>query len=87
MYKIKENITFELIEQESIIVDMNTGRFLNTNLTGYCILKALESGSTVEKISHELSEKFALSYDTANQIIVDYLKLLTDNEIIVFYGD
>jgi len=87
MYKIKENITFELIEKEAIIVDMNTGRFLNTNLTGYCILKALESGDSVEKISLELSEKFKLTYDSANKIIADFLKLLTDNEIIVFYED
>lgn len=82
MYRIKGNIICELIDKEVVIVDANNGRFLNTNLTGYCIIKAIENQYDLKQICNELSERFQISLPESETIVANFIELLETNDII-----
>jgi len=82
MLKIKENVVCEVVDNEVVIVDINNGRFLNTNMTGYCIIKAIENHCDIEQISRELSERFNIALAKSESIVADFIELLETNEII-----
>ena len=47
MYRLAENVMFEFSENDSVVVDLNNGKFYGLNGCSAMIVKCVQEGSSV----------------------------------------
>lgn len=81
-YRLADNISFTEIDDEMVLLNLNSGSYFGLNKTGIDILKLLIDGSTVATIAPTLAEKYQVSAETLNSDIDALIKELLDSELI-----
>lgn len=61
------------IEQEAVVLDMATSRYLSVNATGTLLWRSLESGATEGQLVDMLVDRCAVDADTARRGVAAFL--------------
>lgn len=81
MYKIKNNVEIEKIDNETIVVDINNGKFIKLNEMSTVLLDCI-THSEIDEISLEMCKKFGFVLAKSNEIINTFIDSMMKLELI-----
>lgn len=81
-YQLANNISFTELDDEMVLLNLNSGSYFGLNKTGIDILKLLIEGETVAEITPQLSEKYSIASEIMNDDINALINQLIDNKLI-----
>ncbi len=77
-----EDIYTGQIDDELVMVSINTGNYFVLNLTAHRIWEILESPLSVAEICAKLMEEFEVDLHTCQAEVIHYIEKLLDQQII-----
>ncbi len=80
--KLPDNYIATDFGEETMIMNMKSGDYLNLNQIGTSIWKLLENPSSVENICLKLLEIFDVESATCQEHVMDFLQQLLEQDII-----
>jgi len=80
--KVSENYIATPFGEETMIMNMKSGDYINLNQIGTSIWNLLETPSSIESICLKLIEKFDVDSKTCQEHVIDYLQQLIEQGII-----
>jgi hypothetical protein len=66
----------EIIDDEAVILNLQTGLYFNTAGSGAEIWAGLEQGANLDALASRLTRRFALSHDAAREAVSAFLETL-----------
>jgi len=69
-----ENVTFEVVADEAILIDINTGTYFSLNEVGTEFWEMLDGGQTIEQHATVIANK----YEVETSMVVDDLLELAE---------
>jgi len=81
-YRIREDISWRQIDDEIIILNLETGDYFSLNETGADILKAIAEAKSLGSLLTEQQQEFDEPAEKLEANINNLLKDLLDNKII-----
>jgi ferric-dicitrate binding protein FerR (iron transport regulator) len=64
-YKYAPHAAWRVVDEETIVLDLNTSVYYSLNATASLVWKRLGEGATVPEIAADLAEAFDVDADTA----------------------
>ena len=77
----------ETIEQETIMVNLETGSYYSLNPVATCIWSAIEGGSDTAEIPGVVAQRFSVDVATADPDVRAFIDRLVEHELIVPRND
>jgi hypothetical protein len=77
-YELKQNIIKKDIEDQSVLVDINTAKYFTFNDTGNFMLNCIIAGKSFDQISKDMKNE----YDLDDKTIKDDYKVFLDDLLI-----
>lgn len=84
MYKIAKDIDIEYLNENNVIVDLNSGKFFGVNEISAIIIENISESKTEGEIVEIICEKFCV--DNCSEIkkdVSEFINLLEKNGIII----
>tara|TARA_Y100000816_G_C26068590_1_gene561777 strand:+ start:1247 stop:1504 length:258 start_codon:yes stop_codon:yes gene_type:complete len=81
-YKLQDDIIIESIDDKFILLNLNTGKFLEMNQTGYRIFKSIEMQLSYDEIVKKFLKVYSVDTETAKQDIDNFIQQLKEKSII-----
>ncbi len=80
--KLPDNYIATDFGEETMIMNMKSGDYINLNKMGTSIWKLLENPSSIENICLELLKIFDVEFSTCQEHVIDFLEKLIDQDIL-----
>ncbi|MCW4458864.1 PqqD family protein [Microbacterium sp. MPKO10] len=77
-----EGVTWQEIDGELVILDMESSVYLTTNVTGAVLAKELREDRSMEDLVGALTEKFGVDAATAEQDTSTFVQQLRDKKLL-----
>ncbi len=81
-FRLKEEVAYQEVEDEFILVQPRNQELHRTNETGKQILSSLEQKQSVSDLVEQLCASFNVSEDQAREDVVSFLDLLQEKDLI-----
>ena len=81
-YKIAEDVLSKSVNDEEVIVNLNTGTYFGLNPTGTVIWNHLKKGSDPTVILNDLLEQFDSSEEELQQDMVQFVAHLQSQKLL-----
>ena len=81
-YKIAEDVLSKTVNDEEVIVNLNTGTYFGLNPTGTVIWNHLKLGSDTSVILNDLLEQFEASEDELQQDLEQFVAHLQSQNML-----
>lgn len=81
-YKLADNISFTELDDEMVLLNLNSGSYFGLNKTGIDILKLLIGGKTVAEITPLLADKYQIESAVLSSDVDALVNELIDSELI-----
>ncbi|GAB3611865.1 PqqD family protein [Humibacter ginsengisoli] len=78
-----EGITWQEIDGELVILDLQSSMYLTTNGSGAFLAKLLIEERTEQELATALAKEFDIADDVAAADTVDFLEQLADKKLLV----
>ncbi len=85
-YQVDNEVTFQKLEEATVLVHLATGRIHHTNATGSRIWELLEEGRSVGEILRILENEFDASPDRLAGEVEQFLEQLSAEQMIHVAG-
>ena len=82
-FAINRNLILKVIDNKSVVVDINTAKYYTFNETGNFILKCLINGMNYEETKDKFLTEFDVEEDVFKQGYMNFVKALSIKEIIL----
>jgi hypothetical protein len=82
-FKYSPHAAWRLVEQETIILDLNTSVYYSLNLTASFVWKKLGEGLSVPEISEALAEEYGVKPETAAADVDEIVKELQKSTMLL----
>ena len=76
------HVVGEIIDDEAIILNLDSGQYFSTEASGAIIWSAVESGVTVEETANRLVDRFEIAPERAVEEAANFLKLLEEHGLV-----
>ena len=86
MFALKSRVVFKPLENEGIIIDVNTGRYLSLNVSASTMLAALIDHRDVGKAAEALVNVFDVDNRTLRQDLEDLVSQLQELDLALKGG-
>lgn len=86
MFEISQQVIFETIDGETMIVRLDSGNYYSMNPTGGQIWALIEQGASKDQITSAFSEAYGVEKTSLEEPIETFLKYLIVEELIVPKG-
>ncbi|PIS47781.1 MAG: PqqD family protein [Elusimicrobia bacterium CG08_land_8_20_14_0_20_51_18] len=74
---IPKNLVYREIDDELVLLNLETSEYYSLNHTGAVIWKALEKGKKTDAIASDLSREFKIDRETADSDLEAFLRAVT----------
>lgn len=81
-FELQNDIIIESLDDKFILLNLNTGKFLEMNNTGYEIFKFIKMQLGYDEIVKKFLEIYSVDTETAEQDINSFIKQLKEKSII-----
>ena len=82
-YKINsEEITYRIVDNEAVILNLKTGKYYSLNETATFIFKLLAAKTVTSEIIDRIAEEFEINKDNASADLKALIKDLTAEKIV-----
>lgn len=84
MYKIAKDIDIEYLNENNVIVDLNSGKFFGVNEISAIIIESISESKTESEIVEIICKKFFV--DNCSEIkkdVSEFINLLEKNGIVI----
>ena len=81
-YQVDSEVTFQKLEEATVLVHLVSGRIHHTNATGSRIWELLEAGRSVGEILQTLEKEFEASPDHLQAEVEQFLEQLSTEKMI-----
>jgi hypothetical protein len=71
-------VTWRVVEDEAIAIDLETAQYLSINSSGVGLLERLANGTTYAEMSAHLQEQFGLDEETATRDATAFVTALRE---------
>jgi hypothetical protein len=82
MYRVSEGVRSTHGQDGAIVLDVRQGQMFNLNLVGSRILELLATGATESAIVDEISQKFEVSRDIAENDLGEFIESLKQHRLV-----
>jgi Coenzyme PQQ synthesis protein D (PqqD) len=79
---VPDHVVFREFEEETVLVNLETGQYHGLNPTGGAILRTLESGETVGRTAAELSERYGQDLDEMESDVCSFCNELLERGLV-----
>ena len=86
-FKKSENLISTLLDDEIILLNMETDHYLRLNKTGSAIWNKIDEQKTFIDIIDEISKEFEINRILAEENIKDFFKMLSEYQLIEILND
>lgn len=76
------NVVSKTVQDEEILLNLDTGVYFGLNSVGTQVWKCIESGSTQEELINHLCEIYSVPYDEAKSDVVELLEELKNHNLL-----
>lgn len=83
MYRVAEDVRSTHGQDGAIVLDIRQGQMFNLNLVGSRILVLLETGASESTIVDEISQKFEVSREVAENDVREFIESLKQHHLLV----
>ena len=80
--RFKKDVIFSDLQDEMIIMDMNSGRYFGLNETGAKIWSLLDKHDDLKKVVKNLCDEYEISKEKCEKEIIQFIKGLQQKELI-----
>jgi hypothetical protein len=80
-------VVYETVDDETIIVNLDTGNYYDLNHVGAYIFKAIEVQANLEQIAAALCDRYAVDQATVGSDLDQLVTELIDERLIIPVGD
>jgi hypothetical protein len=80
----RDKIAHEIVEDEVIIINLETGAYYHLRETGVDVWRAIEQGASREQLIEALAERSGAGRDAAKEAASAFVDELAREEIVVF---
>ena len=81
-YKICENITWRKVDNETVVLNMETSEYYSANSTGAEIWELLDKKYPLKKIVDFIIHEYDINSKTAENNVTGFLKKLSELKLI-----
>ena len=85
--RAKDSIISAELDNEAVLLNVETGIYFGIDAVGTRIWQLLESGSTADKIFAQLQEEYEVEPGVLRADLTEFLDLLQANELVQFVDD
>ena len=82
IFKISPNLLSQKIEDELVILDMNSDHYFGLDQVGSHIFELLKEGATLETLVGSLNEQYDVKQEQLEEDIAELLNKLLNNGLI-----
>jgi hypothetical protein len=86
-YQVDGEVSFQRLEDATVIVHLSTGRIHHTNATGSRLWELLEQGRPINEMLAILGQEFEAPAEQIQKDVVDFLELLSKEKMISPIGN
>lgn len=79
---ISEEVLFEVVDDEYVILDLKSGHYFGLNPTGTIVWKAIDEGLTLNEIVARVREKVSRAPDTVATDVSELIECLAKNNLV-----
>ena len=80
--EVPDHVVYREFEEETVLVNLETGQYHGVNSTGGTILRTLESGETVGRTAAELSERYGRNLDEMEDDVCSFCNELLERGLV-----
>jgi hypothetical protein len=81
--RLPDHMVFRSFVAETVILNLQTGRYHGTNAVGGQMLEAMNDSATVRDAAHKLAEQYDRSTEEVERDIVEFCLDLQERKLIV----
>ncbi|MFQ5741586.1 MAG: PqqD family protein [Acidobacteriota bacterium] len=81
-YAVDPEVTFQKLGEETVLVNLTTGKIHHTNDTGSRVWELLKEGRSVGEILELLEKEFEASREALQSDVTAFVELLTQESMI-----
>jgi hypothetical protein len=82
MYRVSESVRSTHGQDGAVVLDIRQGQMFNLNLIGSRILELLKTGANESAIVDEISRKFEVSRDVAENDVREFMQALQQHHLL-----
>lgn len=86
-YRTDGDVTFQRLEDATVLVHLGSGRIHHTNVTGSRIWELLDAGRSPEEILAMLAAEFDAPQEQMRKEVADFVQQLEQEKMISPIGD
>ena len=83
VYKRNEQLIAATMNEETVMMDVISGKYYNLGVTGGAIWNILENPAKLEEIVEALLQEYAIDKETCTAHVAEFLESAVEKEIIV----
>lgn len=85
-YNVHDDVTFQKLDDETVVVHLGTGRIHHTNPTGSRVWELLQEGRSLGEIIQTLASEFEASPADLERDVTDFLEVLEREKVVEYAG-
>jgi len=82
-YQLAESISFTEVDDEAVLLDLNTGSYFGLNHVGAQFLGALHNGETFEQAMTNVANQYTESNEKIGADLEDLLQQLLEKNLVI----
>ncbi len=82
MFCISPTVAFEMLGDEAVLFDCQSGTYFGLNEVGTAIWRQLEGGQTEQAILDHIAAEYAIDRETCKQDVTELLQSLLDAGLV-----
>mgnify|MGYP006142413721 CR=1 FL=1 len=83
-FKISDEVAISEINNESVILNLNTGIYFQTNELGSFIISQLNEFASLENLKEGIMQNFEVTDDQCQIDLLNFIKMLKEKNLLKF---
>ena len=83
-FKISDEVAISEINNESVILNLNTGIYFQTNELGSFIISQLNEFTSLENLKEGIMQNFEVTDDQCQIDLLNFIKMLKEKNLLKF---
>ena len=80
--QLAKNVTFSELDDEAVLLNLNTGSYFGLNHVGVLFIKTLERNISLNQIFKEISEHYGMPMAAVSEDLNKLIESMLDNQLL-----
>ena len=86
MFQVNRRIVFKEVDEQTVLINIETGLYYSLNDTGSIIFRSLREQADCSEILQRLCDTYGVPEEMAKLDLEEFLRALSDEDILVQSG-